>query len=122
MIITISQFNDTGMMKLVSTLRQAAGPDTPLFPLCTQLLPDIVDFSAGSNPTLPSQQSLSVQPSAYQAPYTAHSPSVGPLIVPEPWVYSGEGYLFPSLMSLVEDSLNMEEYVGLGVGVILYVE
>ncbi|KAH7831685.1 putative response regulator receiver protein [Monocercomonoides exilis] len=159
LIITLSQFNDTGMVKIVSTLRKAAGSDVPLFPLVTTLLPDVVDFSQLSNP-LPSSQENSakdsddlistspppiIHPDAHIRshsiipalnssssststlitplhPYGSHSPAVGPLIIPEPWEYHGEAYIFSTLMSLVEDAMNIEEDTVLGVGVIVYVE
>ena len=119
-------------MKLVSTLRKAAGPEIPLFPLCTTLLPDVIDFSnhqqprssepeppssTSSNQPTPSPSPTTKPPPSsivqYQPPYSSHSPSVGPLIIPEPYVYHGEPYLFPNILELMKAAkqIGMTVYV-----------
>ncbi|KAK2944340.1 putative phosphoenolpyruvate synthase [Blattamonas nauphoetae] len=55
MIVTLSQFNDDGMIKTVSTLRQLAGPSVPLFPLCTTLLPEVTSFPPPATGNQPKQ-------------------------------------------------------------------
>jgi hypothetical protein len=48
LIITLTQFNDAKMIKLVQSLRKAAGPDVPLFPLCTTLLSESVNLNSAN--------------------------------------------------------------------------
>ncbi|KAA6392933.1 MAG: hypothetical protein EZS28_011544, partial [Streblomastix strix] len=105
LIITLTQFNDAKMSKLVHSLRKAAGPDVPLFPLCTTLLPESVNLNATnthkSTQQLGSSNSLTQLHSSQITdpikPYESHSAIVGPLVISNPWKWSGEGSLFSTL-------------------------